>query len=87
MLDEALRALAHPDRRMFLKACRAGSLSAGDLAAMSSLSAATVSEHLKVLRKTGLMLVERRGKSWLYTTDAEAVQAALADAASEVGAR
>lgn len=87
MLDEALRALAHPDRRMFLKACRAGPLSAGDLAAMSSLSAATVSEHLKVLRKTGLMFVERDGKSWLYRTVPEAVRAALSDAATEVGAR
>jgi DNA-binding transcriptional ArsR family regulator len=85
-VSETLRALAHPDRRMFLKACRPRSMSAGELAALSSLSAATVSEHLKVLRKTGLLVLQRDGKSWLYRTDPDAVAAALAAAAADVGA-
>jgi DNA-binding transcriptional ArsR family regulator len=42
---------------------------AGDLAAASGLSAASVSEHLKVLRKTGLVVLERQGRFRLYRTE------------------
>jgi len=84
-LDETLRALAHSDRRMFLKACRLRSRSAGELVALSSLSNATVSEHLKVLRKTGLLVLERQGKQWLYQTDSGALHAALVEAGIAVG--
>ena len=69
-LDEALRALAHADRRSFLEACLDGEKAAGDLAGLSDLSLATVSEHLKVLRKSGLLVLERRGRFWMYRTDA-----------------
>jgi hypothetical protein len=49
-LDQVLRALSHPDRRLFLRACRDASCAAGELADLSNLAVATVSEHLKVLR-------------------------------------
>lgn len=65
-LDEALRAISHPDRRLFLRACRHQQKAAGDLAALSDLSLATVSEHLKVLRKSGLMVLTKQGRFWLY---------------------
>jgi DNA-binding transcriptional ArsR family regulator len=68
-LDEALRALAHADRRTFLKACLTKDQAAGDLAALSHLSNATVSEHLKVLRKSGLLELDREGRFWLYRTN------------------
>jgi DNA-binding transcriptional ArsR family regulator len=68
-LSEALRALAHPDRRAFVRACRYGERSAGDLAEVSSLSLPSVSEHLKVLRKSGLLILDRRGRHWMYRTD------------------
>lgn len=42
---------------------------AGELAAASGLAAASVSEHLKVLRKTGLVVLERRGRFRLYRTE------------------
>jgi DNA-binding transcriptional ArsR family regulator len=42
---------------------------AGALAAASGLSAASVSEHLKVLRKTGLVVLERQGRFRLYRTE------------------
>lgn len=84
-LDEILRALAHSDRRTFLKVCRLRPLSAGELVALTSLSNATVSEHLKVLRKTGLLVLERQGKQWLYQTDSGAVHDALVEAGIAVG--
>ena len=68
-LDEVLRALAHTERRLFLSACLNDQRSAGYLAEQSHLSLATVSEHLKVLRKTGLVTLEKDGRYWLYRTD------------------
>ncbi len=81
MLDEVLRALAHPDRRSFLRACLADEQAAGDLAALSDLALATVSEHLKVLRKSGLLIMERRGRFWMYQTDAALLMAIAAEVA------
>jgi DNA-binding transcriptional ArsR family regulator len=75
-LDEILRALAHPARRTFLRACLTKARAAGDLSALSDLSLATVSEHLKVLRKTGLLQLDRRGRFWMYRTDAALLEGA-----------
>ncbi|MGL5837511.1 MAG: ArsR/SmtB family transcription factor [Sphingorhabdus sp.] len=68
-LDEALRALSHKERRMFLDLCASERRAAGEIAEASSLSLATVSEHLKVLRKTGLVTLEKEGRYWFYQTD------------------
>jgi DNA-binding transcriptional ArsR family regulator len=80
-LDEVLRALAHPVRRRFVKACLSVERAAGDLAGLSNLSIASASEHLKVLRKSGLLLLDRRGRFWMYRTDL----IRLADVADTVG--
>jgi DNA-binding transcriptional ArsR family regulator len=77
-LDEAVRALSHRERRQILVACQNGPRAAGELASQSQLAMATVSEHLKVLRKTGLVDVEKDGRFWLYRTNAAMVAAILA---------
>ena len=41
---------------------------------MTDLAAASVSEHLKVLRKTGLLVLETRGRWRVYRTDPAVVQ-------------
>jgi DNA-binding transcriptional ArsR family regulator len=76
-LDELLRALAHNERRIFLEACLEERRAAGDLAERSSLSLATVSEHLKVLRKTGLVTLEKDGRFWFYQTDRARLRLAI----------
>jgi DNA-binding transcriptional ArsR family regulator len=48
---------------------------AGDLVASSGLAPASVSEHLKVLRKTGLVVLERQGRFRLYRTEPSCVLA------------
>ena len=53
-------------------------VAAGNLAERSSLSLATVSEHLKVLRKAGLVTVEKDGRYWRYRADAARIAAVLA---------
>ena len=75
-LDEVLRALSHADRRRFVVACLDDAKAAGELAGLSALSLATVSEHLKVLRKSGLLVLDRSGRFWLYRTDRELVERA-----------
>jgi DNA-binding transcriptional ArsR family regulator len=72
-----LRALSHPDRRLFVLACRDGPKAAGELAQLSSLSLATVSEHLKVLRTARLLVLDKQGRNWFYRTDPAIVAATM----------
>ena len=81
MLDERLRALAHPARRQIVAACAEAPQPAGALVELTGLAPASVSEHLKVLRKCGLLVLEVRGRSWIYSADA----AAIAETAAAVG--
>ena len=60
-LDEALRALAHPARRAILRLVWERELPAGAISDSLELAPATVSEHLKVLRKTGLVQMTASG--------------------------
>jgi DNA-binding transcriptional ArsR family regulator len=76
-LDELLRALAHTERRFFLRVCWDKAIPAGELSEQSALSIATVSEHLKVLRKTGLINLEKDGRYWLYQTDQDRLKQAI----------
>lgn len=76
-LDQVLRALSHPDRRQFVLACRDNPRAAGELAELSSLSIATVSEHLKVLRTSGLLILDKQGRNWFYRTDPLVLSALL----------
>jgi len=75
-LDEILRALSHSDRRKFVTACLDAAKAAGELAALSHLSLATVSEHLKVLRKSGLLVLDKQGRFWMYRTDVAVLERA-----------
>ncbi len=74
-LCEALRALGHHDRLDFVRECLDYEKAAGELAARSALSLPTVSEHLKVLRKSGLLRLNREGRFWRYRTDRAALTA------------
>ena len=50
-------------------------MTAGDLAGSSELAIASVSEHLKVLRTCGLIVLERDGRFRRYRTDRTLVRA------------
>ncbi len=64
-----LRALAHPARREILRRTARAAVPAGDLAESLGLANATVSEHLKVLRKTGLVTMTADGTWRRYRAD------------------
>ena len=52
---ETFKALSDPVRRDILTLLKEGSMSAGDIAAQFDMTAATISYHLKILKKSGLV--------------------------------
>lgn len=66
VLPDVFGALANPARRRMLDALRAGPLTAGELTGLLELSRSAASEHLAVLRETGLVREERRGRNRVY---------------------
>lgn len=78
-LDLLIRALAHPVRRALVEHCVGRPSAAGELVTFVGLAPASVSEHLKVLRKSGLLVVDRQGRSWVYETARSEVEG-LSDA-------
>jgi DNA-binding transcriptional ArsR family regulator len=67
-------ALADPTRRSILRLLRSGSKSAGEIASGFHLTKPTLSHHLRVLKEAGLVRVERRGTSLVYTVQANALE-------------
>jgi DNA-binding transcriptional ArsR family regulator len=64
--DEALKALAEPRRRAILRLVSDGDLAAGEIAAAFDVTRTAVSQHLTVLRNTGLLTERRDGTRRLY---------------------
>jgi DNA-binding transcriptional ArsR family regulator len=77
-LDELLRALAHPARRSIVSRCLGEWVPAGTLVDELGLAPATVSEHLKVLRKTGLIELQVDGTWRRYRSLPDRLDASLA---------
>jgi DNA-binding transcriptional ArsR family regulator len=73
--DELLRALAHPARRQILRECWHANVSAGALAVALDLGPPSVSEHLRVLRKSELVVLTRSGTFRHYQTNTGLVEA------------
>lgn len=69
-LDELLRAVASQHRRDILRQVWNQERGAGELATHLGLAAASVSEHLKVLRKSGLVEMRVAGTYRLYRASA-----------------
>jgi ArsR family transcriptional regulator, virulence genes transcriptional regulator len=60
-LDDALRALSHPTRRAIIRLTTRRQVPATELAELLDIAPATASEHLRVLRKTGLVDLSAAG--------------------------
>jgi DNA-binding transcriptional ArsR family regulator len=76
--DELLRALAHTARREILRLCWQRPSTAGALSEALGLAPASTSEHLKVLRKAGLVVLTKDGTFRWYHTDQHRVRAIAA---------
>ncbi|WP_436776421.1 ArsR/SmtB family transcription factor [Yinghuangia sp. YIM S09857] len=83
-LDEAgrdfLKALASETRQQVMALFAGGvELSVGDVAERAGLGQSTVSEHLSLLRRGGLLVSVREGKTVRYRADSTTIAARLDD--------
>lgn len=65
--NETMKALADPTRRAILNLLKEGSLPAGEIAEKFDMTGATISHHLSILKKAGLVS-ETRKKNFIYYT-------------------
>lgn len=81
--EELLGAMADPSRKRILQtlctpgAGRMQALSVSEIAEESRISLSTVSHHLQILRRSGLVSVERAGRQRLYRLELERLTASL----------
>src|SRR5919204_1055249 len=87
MVDETLRALAHPARRAMLRLVWDAGRSSSDLAHAVGVSRPAASQHLKVLREAGLVRVRVDGNQRLYRVDLDRLAAVRAQLEGFWGAR
>lgn len=73
--EGAFRAVADPTRRAILDSLASGSRSVSELCALFSVTQSAVSQHLKVLRETGLVHPVREGRMVVYHLDPKPLRA------------
>ena len=62
---ETFKALSDPVRREILMMLKKGKMSAGDIGSHFDMTGATISYHLSILKKAGLVF-EQKGKNYIY---------------------
>lgn len=72
---DAFSALADGNRRRILEMlAKEGELSAGDISEKFNISAPAISQHLKVLRESQLVVMQKRAQHRLYSINPKALQ-------------
>lgn len=72
--SDAFNAVAEPRRRAILELLAAGERSVGDLVLRLRLEQPSVSKHLGVLRRVGLVRARRHGRQILYEANPEGIR-------------
>ena len=73
-LQITMRALADPIRREILNLLKKGRMSAGDICDHFSVTAASISRHLSVLKEADLIRDTREGKFIYYDLNASVLE-------------
>ena len=76
-LQQTLKALADPIRRDILNMLKKGPLSAGEIAAKFSVTDASISRHLSVLKEADLIRDTRKGKFIYYEINVSVLEETL----------
>lgn len=74
--NDLYKALDSPVRREIIELLKWSALSAGDIAAHFHISAPSISRHLDVLKQAGIVAVERRGTTLIYSLNLTVMQEA-----------
>ena len=74
-VERALDALGHPTRRRVFRRLRNGTRSVREIAEGMDVSRPAVSQHLKVLKAAGLVVVRAEGTRRLYAVDTRGIEA------------
>ena len=64
-MSETLKAISDPERRKILEMLKEGKKTAGEISSNFNLTGATVSSHLSLLKKAGL-IVETKYKKYIF---------------------
>jgi DNA-binding transcriptional ArsR family regulator len=72
--SDAFNAVAEPRRREILELLASTERSVGDLVVRLGLEQPSVSKHLGVLRRVGLVRARRRGRHMLYEANPEGIR-------------
>lgn len=85
MIDKVTfaKALADETRQQIMALCCCQQLSVNDIVSALDVAQPTVSHHLAVLRKAGLVHSERRGKQVFYTLNRERIVAGCCQVAED----
>ena len=76
-LQQTLRALADPIRREILNLLKGGRLSAGEITDKFSVTGASISRHLSVLKDADLIRDNREGKFIFYEINTSVLEEAM----------
>ncbi len=66
MLQDTIKALSDPNRRRILELLKKGPMSAGRLGEHFDMTGATLSHHLSILKKAGLVADNKKGTFIYY---------------------
>lgn len=66
MIEKVIQAITEPRRREILSLVSNGEMTSSSIASHFEISAPAISQHLKVLEESGLVLVRREGTKRYY---------------------
>ena len=73
-VEQALRAIAEPNRREILRLVQDDELPAGEIASHFAVTRPAISQHLRILKLAGLVTERREGTKRLYRARLEGLE-------------
>ena len=73
-MEQALRAIAEPNRRKILRLVQDDELPAGEIASHFEVTRPAISQHLRILKHAGLLTERREGTKRLYRARLEGLE-------------
>ncbi len=76
--QESFKALSDPTRREIINILKRGKLTAGEIVEHFTMTGATISHHLTILKAAGLVTDEKKGKYIYYELNLSVVEEIMA---------